>query len=88
MQTPIPNLNGNSKESLITELRTILDALRDADETIGKASAVWHGRNFQTLRDGNAVQVRAQAAWDERRRMLNDFYKEVQDMAIEVSRFI
>jgi hypothetical protein len=83
---PEPSLNGNSKDSLIRECRSILDALRDLEEIISKSSDLWHGRNFlpQGSEKGREKQVRAQKAWEDRRMWLHDFNNELTNIAIKV----
>jgi hypothetical protein len=86
--TPIPNLNGNSADSLVQQCRQILAATRALRDAIRNASDLVHGRNFQTLPAGVATVARAAAedAWRERQAWLSRFEAEVTEMALTIER--
>jgi hypothetical protein len=86
LPVPLPNMNGNSAESLIEQLRGILDAIRPLEKAIRHASDCWHGRNFQPLPPEQAklVQARAQDGWFERQKWLDAFEQEILEMAIKL----
>jgi hypothetical protein len=84
MINPVPNLNGNTAESLITPLGEVLTALHGLEKAMRGASACYHGRNFQTLPHGAEAQRAAQAAWHERFEWLSRFEHEIEDMRIAI----
>jgi hypothetical protein len=79
--TPIVNLNGNTAESLIAQLKDVLNALHQLEQAMAKSSDIWHGRNFQTMKDGDVVSQKARRAWNERQRMVGELHNEVLTMA-------
>jgi hypothetical protein len=85
---PIPNLNGNSADSLVQQCRQILDAARELRDAIRNASDLVHGRNFQTLPTVVAGLAREKAAeaWRERQAWLRRFEAEVTEMALTIER--
>lgn len=84
LPTPVSNLNGNSRESLVECCRAILTACTNLTDTIRNGSDLWHGRNFQTVPGGQHVQHRAQEEWQTRLKQLDKLHKEVLAMAIEI----
>lgn len=86
LQNPVVNLNGNSASSLVDQLKGVLTALTAVEQAMHNASDCWHGRNFQTLPDGEARQRATMDAWHERMRAIADTYNEVMAMALDVQK--
>jgi hypothetical protein len=82
--TPVPNLNGNSAESLMEQLTDVRRALDNAIHAFALASDCIHGRNFQTMSEGDSLQRKAQEAWYERTAALNAMAKEILDMQLAI----
>ena len=86
--TPIPNLNGNSATSLINQITDVMDTLRKAIDAYAKASGdLTHGRNFQTVENGEYQRQLGQDALRERMMMLHVMHEELQAMALEIQRY-
>ena len=81
---PMPNLNGNSALSLVEQLQEYLDGLRHAQDALMACYDYWHGRNFQTLPNGEQLRRDAQDAWLERMNILSDLHTEAVNIAIQV----
>jgi len=81
---PIPNLNGNSSESLLLQLGEVLTALHGLEKAMLGASDCWHGRNYQTVPFGAEMQRSAQEAWHQRFKWLAKFERDIEDMALVV----
>ena len=84
MINPVPNLNGNSSESLMKQLGGVLTALHDLEKAMRGASDCYHGRNFQTVRFSVESQQAAQRAWHERFEWLSQFEREIEDMRLAI----
>ena len=82
--TPISNLNGNTPESLIEQLKLVLHNINHLEASISSASDCWHGRNFQTVKDGDQVRLKAEFAWHDRREWLHQLHQDVTNMALEI----
>ena len=83
---PVPNLNGNSAESLQEQLTNIRQALNAALAAFSKASDCIHGRNFQTMLDGISYQRMAQEAWYERVTALEAMASEIYQIQIQIQK--
>lgn len=81
LTVPIVNLNGDNVETLVDQMRNVLDLMRALDNVMGLATP--HGRNYQ-LQDDNAAHF-AREAWQERRLLLNAMFKEMEEYAIKIS---
>jgi hypothetical protein len=81
---PMPNLNGNTGTSLINPLSDVRHALEETLQAFAKASDCIHGRNFQTLPDGEAVRREAADAWYERMRALDAMKDEILAMQLTI----
>jgi flagellar biosynthesis chaperone FliJ len=81
---PVINLNGTSKESLVKQLRHVLDALRQVESAL--AGAQPHGRDYQNspLTGENGVYA-AQDAWNERRVMITKLKQEIEEHTFKIS---
>jgi hypothetical protein len=82
--TPLVNNNGNSAEDLIQKLRNVMDRLRDVEAAMADANDVCHGRNFQTMPNGEVRRLDAQQAWGERRMDIVALREEVQELALSI----
>lgn len=83
--TPIVNLNGNSKDSLVQPLVEVLHLCRQLQDAMNRASDVCHGRNFQTLPNANAQQSMAREAWAERCMAVEDLRRDIEALAIAIN---
>lgn len=81
---PTPNLNGNTGTSLINQLTGIMSALDQVNKAFASASDIIHGRNFQTLKDGDRIRNEAEIAWIERRIMIEQLHNELLRMALSI----
>ena len=84
--TPTINLNGNTAESLVEQLRTVIDAARLLKTAIAAASDVTHGRNFQTALDPVKARIDATHAWGERWAMIDRLEDEMTDLALAIQK--
>lgn len=84
LQTPIINLNGNTADSLLDQLRAVLLVMQDLEKAMAQASDVAHGRNFQTLPDARERTDQAIQAWHERRLMVAQLHNEVLVLAVGI----
>jgi hypothetical protein len=83
--TPRVNMNGNSKRSLVDMLTNVKRALEDADKAFADASDIHHGRNFQTIAfESTRLRNDAEAAWWERRVILQAMAEEIYALAIDI----
>ena len=82
--TPIPNLNGNSEESLLAMCRSVLECVTDLTNVIAESSDLWHGRNMLPQRTDSPRQRQAQDAWVQRRLWLDQFKADVTTLALEI----
>jgi len=76
----IPNLNGNSVESLVEQSRKILDAIRNLESALIEASP--HGRNYQTAESGAWESDRAD--WNKIQIDLMNLHNRIMDSAIRI----
>jgi hypothetical protein len=81
---PQLNLNGNTAESLMNQLKLVLHNIDHLREAMRAANDVNHGRNFQTMRYGDDVARQAQQAWAERINMIGALHDEVITLAMEI----
>jgi hypothetical protein len=81
---PKVNLNGDTKDTLLTDLMNAKLAIDAADEAMAKATP--HGRNYQTMDGGGVYHCRiAREAWRERRLVLQALADELYGLAEHVS---
>ena len=81
---PRVNLNGNSAPDLVRQLAEVLNALTRVKAAMAQASDVVHGRNFQTSEDPAGERDLADAAWLERRRMIEVLHQEITNLALAI----
>jgi len=81
---PKINLNGNSAASLVEQLAAVLKAITTLKATMAEASDVVHGRNFQTFDDPVGTRDLADAAWLERRRMIEVLHQDITALALAI----
>jgi hypothetical protein len=81
-----PNLNGNTEESLLNQLRSLMDSLRDVSECLSGCSDHWHGRNFlpQGSAEAQLMRKMAENAWRLRMDAINSMHEEVLALALEI----
>ena len=84
--SPVPNLNGNTHESIIEQLHKYSLILGDCIDAMRECSDCWHGRNFQTLENGQIWRDMAESAWRLRAETLGLMAKEVMALAVDVQR--
>jgi len=73
MNIPTVHLNGTSRESLVQQRLTLIDALRDVEKAIGQA---WpHGRDYYP--QGPDALSAAQQVWHERANIVSDLRDEI-----------
>ena len=82
MIPPRINLNGTSRESLLTDYMAALDALRKAMEALGRI--VPNGRDYQTMPDPQACS-RAREAFGERQVALRKILDDIEEVAVAIS---
>jgi hypothetical protein len=81
---PVVNMNGNTREQLVEELQNAFDKVRDAQYAV--LACDWsHGRNFQTLPDGNALAIVAREQKADIVRTLDDMHRQLLRLAFEIS---
>ena len=81
---PIPNMNGNSADSLLHRASEIRLAVQATVEAIRSGHDLWHGRNFQTVLDGDIRQKLAQEAWHQRLAWLDELEREIEQLMIRM----
>jgi hypothetical protein len=80
---PVVNLNGSSKESLLQDYLAIMRALEAANKAMAEATP--HGRDFQTVPNGEWVGQKAREAFHERRALIRAMYAEFEAVALAIS---
>jgi hypothetical protein len=88
--TPRINLNGNTADSLVTQISDILDDINSLIETMSQYEGN-HGRNFQTVPDhggitGDLVARNARDAWTERLITLGEMRHEMLELGLAIQR--
>lgn len=78
---PTVNLNGNTAESLLEQLKELMTTLTAVEMAFANASDVVHGRNFQTLPKSGDVHYEAVQAWQERRTAIANINDELVQLA-------
>jgi hypothetical protein len=81
---PMPNLNGNSKDSLLKYLENIRRTIADLNAAIHVGSDLWHGRNFQLDPQGDFTSRLAREGWLQRLTVLEAWQHEVEEIMIKV----
>lgn len=81
---PIINMNGNTADSLLDQLRGVMLSLSNAERAMAEASDVWHGRNFQTLKNGESISREAREAWHEQMRLVGQIHNNVLVLARDI----
>ena len=71
------NNNGDSHDRLLSNYRAVLDAAQELAVTMGNACP--HGRNYQTVTDGNAKLSEDIAHWNELRTQVQN----IADIAMQ-----
>jgi glucokinase len=80
---PVVNLNGSSKESLLNDYLAIMRALEAANKAMAEATP--HGRDFQTVPNGDWVGQKAREAFHERRALIRAMHAEFEAVAVAIS---
>lgn len=83
---PQPNLNGNTKQSLVKQLSDLSSALRETEARMRSCSDNWHGRNFlpQGSQEARLIRDLAEGAWRLRMECMDTMIKEVADLAVRI----
>ena len=81
---PTINLNGNTAESLVEQLKTVINAARELKLAIAAASDVTHGRNFQLSLDPITQRIDATHAWGERWAAANQMEDDFTELALAI----
>lgn len=81
LQTPQTNMNGNTPSSLVDQLKDVLTSLNHVERAMSNATDIGHGRNFQTLADGENRARLAREAWRERMLTIHEIHDEVLEIA-------
>ena len=83
---PKVNLNGNSKESIVSELRDVYEKLDVAVKAL-ESCEYFNGRNFQiqTALDGGVLARKAREEHYERVKALHKVRHELLELAYDVS---
>lgn len=83
LDVPVVNLNGSSKESLLNDYLAIMRALEAANKAMAEATP--HGRDFQTVKNGDHIAARAREAFHERRAIIRAIHAEFEAVAVAIS---
>lgn len=84
---PIVNGNGNTRESLVKAAWSIGVGFDQMMTTIAEATAdLGHGRNFQTLKDGDSEAMEARNRLRQRMEVVNALQLEFQQLALTLQR--
>jgi hypothetical protein len=86
LQRPIVNLNGNTREQLIEHCRHVMDSARDLDRALAQANEIGHGRNYQTMPQGNVVASLMRDAIGDRRRVVLALVHEFEQLALDIQK--
>lgn len=80
---PRVNLNGTSKESLVSQYTKVM---RKLDDTLGlMGEAMPHGRDFQTMNNPEFHAEKAREAWRERMQLIRELRNEIEKLAISIN---
>jgi hypothetical protein len=81
-----PNLNGNTEESLLAQLKALMESLRDARDRISGCSDHWHGRNFlpQGTPEAGIMRGMAETAWRLRIDVVDTMHEEALTLALQI----
>ena len=81
---PVPNLNGNTKESLQERLTELIHAIAGVEEAIVGCHDCWHGRNFQTLEGGDIIRSLAEGAWRLRMIAMAEMHHSIVELMMKI----
>jgi hypothetical protein len=82
---PIVNLNGNSQDSLARVALGVAMAMEQMMSTLAEATGeLGHGRNFQTIKDGDQEAALARTILRQRMEVISAMQHEFQQLALKV----
>ena len=83
LEIPVVNRNGTEKRELVEQFWTIKRMLEDVNTFM--AGATPHGRDFQTMSEGEVTAAKAREAFAERRTILRAMAREFEAVAIAIN---
>jgi hypothetical protein len=82
IEIPVVNINGSSPETMVEDISAALSALHLAKEAVAKTAP--HPRDWQTVKDGDALCRVASAHHRARMRVLDILFEELQAIGIGI----
>lgn len=82
LTTPVVNMNGNTKQTLVEDAMRIANALKAVEQAF-RASDLLHGRNYQTA--GGETRERAEMEQRKHFQWIHERAIEYQQLAIDIN---
>src|SRR5262249_22031432 len=86
LQRPLVNLNGNTREQLITHCSAVMEAAIVLDRALAMANEIGHGRNYQTMPQGDTIASLMRDAIGDRRRVVLAIRAEFEQLGVDIQR--